>query len=261
MAACWAASAVMPLAPCTMRVSASAMPSFLATFAPATPNAPVAAPAPKASADWPAVSSPSLVSWRICSAVEPAAATPSPAPAATAAPSLGAAAITPRPIRPPAPITGNDSATALEISDGFDRAYPALPITPSACSNSFFCCWVASVFRVSRNSRACFGRKPTAPSLFSRNLPTAPPVGMSARPTAISGTPMAPCSAEIPRSRAWPAKPLGSGLVSPPKSSHGFSDCPPDGDLPAGAKSSHGLLLSAAITPSPNWIDRPDCRP
>lgn len=61
-------------------------------------------------------------------------------------------------------------------------------------------------------SFVCLGRKPTAPPSFSRNLPTRPPVGMSARPTTASGTAMAPLTAVAAMSRAQPLKPrAGTG--------------------------------------------------
>ncbi|KAF1034662.1 MAG: hypothetical protein GAK34_03474 [Delftia tsuruhatensis] len=197
----------MPLLPWASMVSASPMPRRCATRPPAYPKPAVAVPVAAAAATWPGESSPSSVSWRICSAAEPAPTTPSPSAPAAAAPFAPAwpsrvAAPSARAATPPAPMAGSDSTTAPTMLDGFSTAALNLPPRPSASCNLRWASLVASECHSFMASRACFGRKPTAPPSFSRSLPARPPVTMSARPTAASGTATAPLATQAAASRA-----------------------------------------------------------
>ena len=160
-------------------------------------------PSPRAPATLGAAFSPTV------RANTPGSAGPTP-PAADDTP-RAPAAIKPRETTPPAPMDGADSVIALTIRDGLEIATPALLSTPSASWNCFCLACRSSDWNDDRYSLACFGRKPKAPPSFSRNLPTAPPVGMSSRPTAASGTPTTPLARDMPRSPTLRITPAGSG--------------------------------------------------
>ena len=210
--------AARPLAlrvPPAIIVSTSPMPSFWATLPPAKPKPAVVAPVAAASPACLPVNKPSSVCWRICSAARPAPTAPSPnAPAATGD-SFGATAPRPRPTTPPASIGANDSTTVLVIKLGLSIACPNLAPKPWAFWKSRSCSWVRSVLAPAIASFACAGRKPNEPPSFSKNLPTRPPVGISAIPTANSGTETALDKAAKPKSRTCPPIPLlGAALFS-----------------------------------------------
>ena len=160
------------------------------------------------------------------------------APPAAAAPALP-------PVTIMAPINGRDSATALEIREGFCRAAPTFPVTPSASAKSWRACFRESLFQPWMASRASLGLNPKLPPSFSRNLPARPPEARSAKPTAASGTATAPLSSERPRSPALRKTPSPAGFCSVPATgslSHQFEplDWPPD----ATGSSSHQFFCA-----------------
>ncbi len=137
------------------------------------------------------------------------------APASTApvAPILPrrVAAIKPREAAPPNPMEPSDVPTDLAITLGFWIAVAALSTRPSAAWNLRSASCVASEYSLLVTSRASLKRRPTAPPSFSKKLPTRPPVGMSAKPTSASGTPMAVSTSPAPMSRAHPLRPRAGG--------------------------------------------------
>ena len=213
-------------APAAIIVSTSSMPSPAAIRCPSLPSAVVATPVPAARADCFGVSRPSALSWRVPSAAPPAEMMPSPMAPCHAAPTFG----TMRPATPPASMSGADSVMACPMVEGLVMAAMAVPSTPWASSTDrlAFCCW--SEYQPVRMRLASPGRNPSDSSV----LPARPPVTMSARPTAASGSAMAPLSAEIPTS--VPRR-LGS-------------DCPrstrPDMNPPLASTPAAGTGLSAA---------------
>ena len=226
-------------------VSTSPMPRRCAILPPSRPNPASATPDRPASPACLPASRPSGDSCRICSAADPAPTMPSPKAPARAGP-MRPASISPRPIRPPANICGSDSPTAVAITLGFCSAAAALPVTPSACWNWRCASLVASECQSLAISRASLKRRPSP----SAARPACPPVAKSARPTAISGTAMAPLTAVAPMSCAQPFRPRSGGGASARKRLISDSGCAARAGGAASGVAGCGVAACSAPAPA-----------